>query len=143
MFLYVSVILFTGGDDCLLPGWSASGHGRCIPPWTHTSPGTPTWTKKPKNTLLDTHTPDTTSGHTHPWSHTPENTHTSGQTSPLTHIPGHIHPIGMAVEAGSTHPTGMRSCYIYEVEKYSVNFGCCKKCCKKYLGEILAGTTCR
>ena len=87
-------------------------------PWTHTPSGTPTWTKNPKNTLLDTHTPDTPSGHTHPWSHTPPNTHTSGQTSPLTHIPGHIHPIGLAIEAGSTHPTGMRSCYVYEVAKY-------------------------
>ena len=88
-------------------------------PWTHTPPATPTWTKKKQeHPTGHTHPPDTPSWHTHPWSHTPLNTHTSGQTSPLTHIPGHTHPIGMAIEAGSTHPTGMRSCYVYEVAKY-------------------------
>ena len=107
--------------------------GGVYPLDTHT-PGHPHLDKKTQeHPTGHTHTPDTPSWHTHPWSHTPPNTHTSGQTSPVTHIPGHTHPIGMAIEAGSTHPTGMRSCYIYEVAKYSVNFviaplfSCCKK----------------
>ena len=82
MFLYVSVILFTGRGVCLFPGWSASGPGRCIPPG-HTHPRAPPPGQKTPRTPYWTHT--------HPrhtlWTHTPLVTHSPEHTHLRTNIP--------------------------------------------------------
>ena len=106
MFLYMSVILFTGGCLAQGLGWCSYGSRACVlglgvytslvthplvtppPPITHPGhthtphehnpPGHTLWTHIP---YLDTHTP----GHRHPWTYTPwipPGTHSLPQDSP-------------------------------------------------------------
>ena len=115
---FTSVLLFGGGCLPLGSRWggvSASGSGggsasgsragvsssgsRGVTPlghslWTHTC-------------ALDTDPPDTYT----PWTHTPRHTPTPLLTG--THTLDTPPPRALAIEAGSTHPTGIHSCCLF------------------------------